>query len=232
MQGLESSQGKVAAMALTHAQAKRFYDRFGRKQDSQGFYEDRALDELIAHGEFARAHKVFELGCGTGRLALRLLQTQLPEDATYLGFDLSETMTALTRERLTPFAARAQVLQASGEMQFPLADGSVDRVIANYVFDLLSDADARQAVAEAYRVLRPGGRLCLVSLTQGIAPVSRLICRLWSALYRLHAPLVGGCRPIRLLPFLAPGQWMVIHHHTLSQFGVPSEVLVASPVKS
>lgn len=219
-------------MALTHAQAKRFYDRFGRKQDSQGFYEDRALDELIAHAEFARAHSVFELGCGTGRFALRLLQTQLPEDATYLGFDLSDTMTALSRERLAPFAARAQVLQAGGEMQFPLVDCSVERVIATYVFDLLSESEIRQAIRESYRVLQPGGKLCLISLSRAIGPVSQLVCRLWSGLYRLHAPLVGGCRPIRLLPFLEAETWTVEYHHILTQFGVPSEVLIASPVTS
>ena len=36
-------------MTLSHSQAKRFYDRFGSKQDKQSFYEDKALDELIAH---------------------------------------------------------------------------------------------------------------------------------------------------------------------------------------
>jgi len=36
-------------VALTHARAKQYYDHFGSKQDSQGFYEDRALDDLVAH---------------------------------------------------------------------------------------------------------------------------------------------------------------------------------------
>jgi hypothetical protein len=36
-------------MVLTRSQAQRFYDRFGKKQDAQAFYEDAALDDLIAH---------------------------------------------------------------------------------------------------------------------------------------------------------------------------------------
>jgi hypothetical protein len=35
-------------MALTRYQAQYFYDRFGKKQDIQAFYEDAALDNLIA----------------------------------------------------------------------------------------------------------------------------------------------------------------------------------------
>jgi ubiquinone/menaquinone biosynthesis C-methylase UbiE len=216
-------------MTLTRTQAKTFYDRFGSKQDSQSFYEDKALDELIAHADFAHAHKLFELGCGTGRFALRLLTSQLPSDATYLGMDLSDTMIALARQRLVPYASRASVVLSNGDMQFPLRDQSVDRVIATYVFDLLSDADMQQAIREVRRVLLPGGKLCLVSLSQGVNFASRLVCRLWSGVFRLHAPLVGGCRPIRLLPFLDSMQWSVNYHHVLTQFGVPSEVLIATP---
>ena len=33
---------------LSRDEAKAFYDRFGAKQDSQGFYEDRALEDLVS----------------------------------------------------------------------------------------------------------------------------------------------------------------------------------------
>ena len=217
-------------MTLSHSQAKRFYDRFGSKQDKQSFYEDKALDELIAHADFAQAHNVFELGCGTGRFALRLLNTQLPADANYLGIDLSDTMIALAQRRLTPYAERASVIHSSGELHFPLEDQSVDRVIATYVFDLLSDTDIRQAIAESRRVLTPTGKICLASLSTGVSVASRFVCRVWSGLFRWNASLVGGCRPICLLDYFDPAYWSVNHHHVLTQFGVPSEILIATPV--
>jgi SAM-dependent methyltransferase len=66
---------------LSPARAKAFYDRFGRKQDAQAFYEDAALDDLVSHASFGTARTVFELGCGTGRLAVTLLRERLPEAA-------------------------------------------------------------------------------------------------------------------------------------------------------
>jgi ubiquinone/menaquinone biosynthesis C-methylase UbiE len=215
-------------MVLTPSQARTFYDRFGKKQDSQAFYEDAALDNLIAHAEFEEAEKVFELGCGTGRFAFRLLTKHLSPSASYLGIDLSQTMVDIARQRISPYEERAKVAQSDGSMRFPIPDLSVDRVVSTYVLDLLSETDIRQAISEAARVLTPNGKLCLVSLTYGVTFASRILCALWTGLFRLHAPLVGGCRPILLDFFFDKERWSVDYRSVVIQFGVPSEVLIAS----
>jgi ubiquinone/menaquinone biosynthesis C-methylase UbiE len=120
-------------MVLTRSQAQRFYDRFGGKQDAQAFYENAALKDLIAHAAFEQAERVFELGCGTGRFALRLLGKHLSPSASYFGIDLSRTMIDLAERRISPYAKRARVVQSDGSMRFPLADHSVDRVVCTYV---------------------------------------------------------------------------------------------------
>lgn len=214
-------------MVLTPEQARKFYDRFGKKQDTQDFYEDASLDDLIAHADFRHAEHVFEFGCGTGRFASRLLSQELSSSATYLGVDLSQTMISIAEPRVASFAARAKVMQTDGSMTFPLADESVDRVISTYVFDLLSDEDMQRAVAEAYRVLIPTGTLCIVSLTHGTTLLSRMVSGVWSFLCRLYAPMVGGCRPIKLKPLLDPEAWSVQYQNRVKQFGVTSEVLIA-----
>jgi len=214
-------------MVLTRAQAQAFYDRFGKKQDTQSFYEDPALDALIAHAAFEQAEKVFELGCGTGRFALRLLTKHLPASASYLGIDLSQTMIDIADQRIASCSGRAKVVRSDGSMHFPLPDRSADRVVSAYVLDLLSETDIRDAITEASRVLMPGGKLCLVSLTAGVTIPSRIVSGLWSAAFGLHAPLVGGCRPIRLDSYVDGDAWSVEYRDVVTQFGVPSEVLVA-----
>lgn len=215
-------------MVLTHSQAKAFYDRFGKKQDTQSFYEDAALDALIAHAAFEQAEKVFELGCGTGRFALNLLTKHLPASASYLGIDLSQTMVDIADQRIASCSERAKAVRSDGSMHFPLPDRSVDRVVSTYVLDLLSQTDIRDAITEASRVLMPGGKLCLVSLTAGVTLPSRIVSGLWSAAFSLHAPLVGGCRPIRLDSYFDRDGWSVEYRNVVTQFGVPSEVLIAS----
>lgn len=212
---------------LTPEEVKTFYDRFGARQDSQSFYEDGALRELEAHGRFADAHSIFEFGCGTGRWAERLLAGNLPPDCTYLGIDISETMVDLARERLGAWRGRAELRRGDGSVTMPLADGACDRFLAAYVFDLLDEDAIRTALAEAHRVLVPGGLLCVAGLAHGQTMLTRIVSRIWQRVHALRPALVGGCRPISVQDYLASDGWRITHSALVSRYGIPSEALVA-----
>jgi SAM-dependent methyltransferase len=108
-------------MVLEPSEARAFYDRFGKKQNAQAFYEEPVLKNLVDHAHFDAAKKVFEFGCGTGRFADHLLARNLRASATYLGCDLSPTMVRLAKQRLAAHAERAQVVQSDGiEYAFPI----------------------------------------------------------------------------------------------------------------
>ncbi len=214
-------------MILKPSDAKAFYDRFGKKQDTQSFYENLATNDLIAHARLGEAEKVFEFGCGTGRFASLVLARHLPESATYLGCDLSSTMVGLATERVAIYGGRARVVQSDGTVQFPIPDHSVDRVISTYVLDLLSETDIREFFGEAHRVLMVRGKLCLASLTDGTTFLSRIVSYAWNSIFRLRASLVGGCRPVRLGQYLSRSRWVLEYRNVIIAFGVPSEVLVA-----
>ena len=218
-------------MGLSPAAVKQFYDRFGARQDSQAFYEDRALEDLAAHAAFDTARTIAEFGCGTGRFASQIL-TMFPE-LSYTGFDVSTTMLTLARGRLSPFGSRAAVHQlAPGTVHLPMSDGSADRLVSTYVLDLLPAPDIEVFFQEARRVLSPHGRLCLVSLTTGATAFPRFVTSLWSLAYRLRPQLVGGCRPIRLGDFCRPTLWDTLHHRIVTSWAISSEVLVACPASA
>lgn len=212
---------------FSHAQAARFYDLMGAGIDTQAFYETAALKELVAYLELTSCRSVIEFGTGTGRLAAELLNGHLPPDATYLGLDVSTTMVGLAKNRLRPFGERADVIQTDGMARIDAADGTFDRFISTYVFDLLSDDDTRAVVNEAHRVLKPDGLIGLVSLTDDPRPLSRLVTMGWRGLHRMSPWLVGGCRPVTLRSFLSNPEWRIEYGNIIVGFGVPSEVVVA-----
>lgn len=217
---------------LSAKAAQTYYDRFGKKQDSQGFYEDCALDDLIAEANFRNCRHVFEFGCGTGRLAARLLEKHLSHSASYVGCDISPVMVDLAKHRLEAFSLRAQIALSNGDVRFCVPDQSMDRVVSTYVLDLLSEADVRRFFAESHRVLSSGGRVCLASLTRGPGGMSRLVSSLWMSAFRLNPALVGGCRPIQVDAFVNPQDWKVLHRRVVTPFGVPSEVLILETTRS
>jgi SAM-dependent methyltransferase len=216
-------------MPLTRDQTRRFYDRLGRWQDWQR-YEDRALDALVLAGEFDAARAVFELGCGTGRLAERLLRHHLPADARYVGVDLSRTMAGLAAARLRAWPDRAVVRQADAIADPADGVGTVDRFVATYVLDLLSEADIHAVLEKAHTMLRPGGLACLLSLTFGVTRASRAMVAVWRGAYAICPGLLGGCRPVRIPGYLPPQRWRVVHDQIVVAATVPSEVVVARAI--
>jgi ubiquinone/menaquinone biosynthesis C-methylase UbiE len=212
---------------LDPEQAARVYDRVGRWQDTQTFYERRAVDDMVRAGHFDRAASVVEVGCGTGALAARLLTRSLPTTSRYVGLDVSARMVALSRQRLRPWVGRVEVVRVDGRSAWPVPDGGCDRVVATYVLDLMAPSAIAGVFAEARRVLEPGGLLAATSLAPATSGASRLVSGAWTRLWRVNPRLTGGCRPIELVDHL-PAGWRVEHSSVVSAFAICSGVLIAS----
>ena len=102
------------------------------------------------------AWTVGDLGCGTGRLAELLA----PFVGRVVGVDRSVEMLGAAEARL---AEAANVELRLGELEaLPVADGELDAALVFLVLHYLPDPAA--ALAEAARVLRPGGRLLVVDM--------------------------------------------------------------------
>jgi arsenite methyltransferase len=101
---------------------------------------------------------VLDLGSGGGIDVLLSARRVGPTGKAY-GIDMTDEMLALARENQRK-AGVTNVEFLKGELEaIPLPDSSVDVIISNCVVNLSTDKDA--ALAEALRVLKPGGRLAI-----------------------------------------------------------------------
>lgn len=215
------------APTISRDDARQFYDKFGARQDRQGSYEDAAIDLMIERGGFSDAQAVFELGCGTGRLADRLLSDHLPTSARYVAIDLSTTMVRLARDRLLPFGQRCQVHQGDGAVDFSSYGNPFDRFVTTYVLDLLSPAEIQEVLAGAHSAIGSGGLFCHAGLTEGTSPVARAASALWALVHRVKPILLGGCRPLVLADLIPAEGWRVVHREVVVSAAIPSEVVIA-----
>ncbi len=215
-------------MALSLKQARSVYNRIGRVQDWQAFYEDATIDRLVANSALAGDQRIFEFGCGTGRLAERLLGT-LPANVNYLGVDISPVMINIATSRLTAWAERAKAVLVDGSLPLPADDGFADRVLSTFVFDLLDEDYARAVLDDLRRILTHDGRLCVASLTHGRDRLlERAVSRTWTGLWGLTPQLLGGCRPIDVSS-LMDHDWQIQHHSRVHQWGLVTDVVIATP---
>jgi len=136
-------------------------------------------------------------------------------------------MVGLAQTQLQPYARRAEIILSEGEPPDEEFVESYDRFVSNYVFDLLSHEDIRAVLRAAHRMLCRDGLLCLSGLSTGTGPASRSMGRVVNWIQSVRPALVGGCRPVDLLPFLRESEWQVQHHAKVAAFSIPSEVVVA-----
>jgi len=200
--------------------ARRFYDRLGQGHDWAERYEGRAKSLALARLDLSPGQQVLNVGVGTGREQIHI-QAAITPGGTGFGLDLSPVMLQLTHH------STAALLCEGNACRLPFADVGFDRLFSAYVLDLISAGDLPTLLAEFRRVLRPGGRLVLVSLTEGVNLPSRLLVGLWKAAYAVSPVACGGCRPVQLAGLVEAAGFCRVEREVVVQLGVPSEVIVA-----
>jgi ArsR family transcriptional regulator len=114
---------------------------------------EAAMDEALGEGPF---HLLVDLGTGTGRI----LELFAARAGRALGFDLNHAMLAYARMKLERAGLSHAQVRHGDLHNVPLPDGAADAVVLHQVLHFLDDPAA--AVAEAARLLAPGGKLLVV----------------------------------------------------------------------
>lgn len=127
---------------------------------------------------------------GTGDIVLRLLAHEATDGRIVIASDISTKMLAIAQRRLALRAGSVQLRQLDAEAMPTIADESVDA----YSMSLgMKICNRRLAIAEAFRVLRPGGRLIFLEASN--IP--------WRPLHRAYLAYMAVCMPA--LGWLASG---------------------------
>lgn len=127
------------------------FDRFTTAEDSFSENIERpAVESLV--GDIAGS-TVLDLGCGSGVYSVWFAE----RGARVVGFDLSQTMIALARDRATQREVEVDFRVADIREQLPLDAAAFDLVFTATALHYVEDIDA--TLNEAARVMKPGARL-------------------------------------------------------------------------
>jgi SAM-dependent methyltransferase len=130
---------------------------------------EEMVDLLVRYGGLRRSDRVLDVGSGVGRVAIPLTRYL---QSTYDGFDIVRSGVRWCQRHITPrhpnfrfHLADVRSTEYGGRggdasrFRFPFDDASFDFVMATSLFTHLLFDETRQYLAEAHRVLAPGGRL-------------------------------------------------------------------------
>jgi ubiquinone/menaquinone biosynthesis C-methylase UbiE len=142
--------------------------------------------DLPAHG------RLLEIGCGVGA-QLKLIATAFPK-LHLTGIDLSRSHLAAARDHLADELVQGRVELVHGDaVNLPFDTASFDCVITIWMLEHVPDP--RPVLAEARRVLRPGGRLICTEVDNarfGFTPEQPDIMHWWNRFNRFQADRGGN----------------------------------------
>lgn len=200
------------------------WDRVSARYSRQLWLERAAVRTAVGLLAPASGERVLDVGTGTGEL-LHQLARRPDRPGDVVGVDPSAAM--LARVPRLPAGWSVRVADAR---YLPFGDDDFDAAAASYVLHVLADADVPLVLAELRRVLRPRGRLVVV--TPGVS--SRGPARGFGlALDRLAArrpSRYGGLRALDPRPALeragfdiAQARWILLGYPSICVLAHPSE---------
>lgn len=215
--------------SLLHSPARSTYDRLSRWYD----WLSRSERRLVLAGVHALAvqpgESVLEIGPGTGH-ALLALARSVAAEGWAAGLDLSPAMLTRSRHRLARAGlAQAVPLVCGDGARLPFSRAAFDAVFLSFTLELFPEAGVPAVLAECHRVLRPGGRVGVVSLSRQGG--SRAMLRLYGCA-RTRFPAWVDCRPMDAALALREGGFRIVASWSHTVWGLPVQVVLAAKADS
>lgn len=151
-------------------QVEKMFDNIASRYDTLNHWMSFDIDKrwrkwaIMQLGEHS-PKEILDIATGTGDFAIMTAKMLHPR--RLVGADISEGMMDVGRKKVMA-EGLADVVSFAKEdcMRLSFAEGSFDAVTA--AFGIRNFADLERGLSEMYRVLRPGGHLCVVELTHPV----------------------------------------------------------------
>jgi demethylmenaquinone methyltransferase/2-methoxy-6-polyprenyl-1,4-benzoquinol methylase len=167
---------------------------------------------------------VLEVGFGTGRSILALADAVGISGKVY-GIDISQGMLNVTSSRVEKAGLTERVVLECGDAaQLPFDTSFFDSVFMSFTLELFDTPEIPIVMSECRRVLRSGGRICVVAMSKKGNPNASTRLYEW---FHDMLPQYVDCRPIYVQESLQSAGFHVVDATSLSFLGLRGEIVLA-----
>ncbi|MBN1303722.1 MAG: methyltransferase domain-containing protein [Anaerolineales bacterium] len=214
----------IQPVPRTHKQAEKAYDNMARWYDLFAGSEKKFSSIGLQMIAVQPGEQVLEIGCGTGHALIEL--GKACQGGSVSAVDISEGMLRISRRRVHSAGLDGIVTFHKGSaasLAYP--DDTFNAVFISFTLELFDTPDIPIVLGECHRVLRPGGRLCVVSLEK----VESLIVKAYEWGHK-HWPELLDCRPIYTRTCIEAENFQVISEKIKVMWGLPVAIVLAQKV--
>lgn len=208
---------------------QQFYDRISHvydliADDGEHQARERGLEVLdVQPGE-----SILEIGYGTGLSLVELAKSTGPSGRV-TGIDISPGMRDVAQKRATEAGVADQVELLVGAVPpLPLEDDTFDVVTMSFTLELFPLETIPEVLAECRRVLKPGGRLGIVSMAQVEDGEDESMLERTYIWMHTHFPHIVDCQPIPVEEMVQAAGFTLAKQERISLFTMPVAIVVAT----
>lgn len=208
--------------------AEGYYSNLSRIYDLLASSEKRFLRLGLALLNPHPGEKILEIGFGTGYAQQYIAQSI--KNGLSAGLDLSIGMGRVAQKRLSRAGLLGQTsLVRSDTLPIPFQDGVFDGIFTSFTLELFDSPLIPEVLGEISRVLKPSGRLVVVSLSKD--QQLGLVGRIYESFHD-RFPKWADCRPIPARHLIEEGGFEIQESYEYKMWGIPVINILAIPINN
>ncbi|MBK5254237.1 MAG: methyltransferase domain-containing protein [Peptostreptococcaceae bacterium] len=206
--------------------SERSYDRLSRWYDIiSGSSEKKLQNYGLMMLDAKDGEQILEIGFGTGHCVVSIARSIGASGRIY-GIDISKGMLDITSARVAKVGLSDRVvLKRDDAAVLPFDSGYFDAVFMSFTLELFDAAQIPAILKECKRVLRIGGRICVVAMMCRKEKAS-IISKFYEWAHS-RFPEYVDCRPIAARQELQNAGFVICESKQMSIWSLPVEIVLA-----
>jgi demethylmenaquinone methyltransferase/2-methoxy-6-polyprenyl-1,4-benzoquinol methylase len=220
----DNNSSKILRVYRSKEEAKKSYDKISKFYDYfAGIFEKKYRDMALKELRINKGEIVLEVGFGTGHCLKQIAESVGPTGKVY-GIDISSGMSEVAKKRLEETGLLDRVELTCGDaMKMPYEDKEFDAVFMSFTLELFDTPEIPKVLGEIRRVLKPHGRLGVISMSKEDG--DSLLLKLYEWLHK-KLPQYADCRPIYVEQSIKSSAFEIKHKESVKLFGLPGQLVI------
>ena len=220
----KNSDKEILRVYRSKEEAKEVYDKLSKFYDFiAGPFEKKYQDKALKRLNVKKGEIVLEIGFGTG-YCLKQIAEGVGRTGKVHGIDISFGMLSAAKKRLEEANLIERVeLYCGDALRLPYKSNKFDAVFMSFTLEHFDTPEIPVVLKEIKRVLKPRGRLCVVSLSKENGDSKMIKLYEWA---HTKFPKYIDCRPIYVEQLVKNVGFMIKYKGKEKPFGLPMEIVV------